>query len=107
MSPADHDDGTAGWRDDGRRRWTPRVQFVRTSKSVLLMSVFVAVLLNQLLWTAVGKGVHLLNSLKSEFSTYFIEKATLRVDDEPTANTVERNVKVPRANLTFVLQCHG
>ena len=51
----------ARWRDEGRRRWTPRLRFVvRSSKNVLLASVFVAVLLNQLLSTTVGKRLDFL-----------------------------------------------
>jgi len=46
------------WRDGGRRRWTLRVESVRMSKNVLLTSVFLAMMLSQLLSTTVGKGVY-------------------------------------------------
>jgi len=48
-SPAGED-----WRDDGRRRWKLRVESARSSSNVLLTSVFVAVMLSQLLSTTVG-----------------------------------------------------
>jgi len=48
-------DTTVDWYDVGRRRRTLRVDGVRTSKSLLLASLFVAVMLDQLLWTAIGR----------------------------------------------------
>jgi len=42
------------WRDDGRRRWKLHVEFARTSNSLLLASVFLAMMLDQLLWINVG-----------------------------------------------------
>jgi len=66
------------WRDVGRRRWTLHVQFVRTSKNLLLVSVFVALMLDQLLWTSVGKCDNLslsilsYNPLHLLYSYYFI-----------------------------------
>jgi len=64
-SPEDNVGSTVDWRDVGSQRWTLHVQFARTSKNLLLASVFVAVMLDQLLWTTVGKCGNFLNSLKA------------------------------------------
>ena len=54
QSSNDNVGSTVDWYDVGRRRCTLRVDGVRTSKSLLLASLFVAVLLDQLMWTTIG-----------------------------------------------------
>ena len=62
-SPSDDSGGTVEWHDVGRRRWTLRIKSARTSKNLLLASVFIAMMLHQLLWTTVGKCVDSLPNL--------------------------------------------